>query len=158
MKPALKTTRDSICLPIQLGTFATWNMMSNLIEHCQYQVLLCAYGIPSQQCPFLSSSGSISVPIPNLHFYIIQINIMQSSIDTLKRKLQHAASPNRRLKLPPRRRPVAHLPPRHHHRHSDASLRSQSVGISSFEAAGAGAWNRERVVNVDGVICAGAKR
>lgn len=82
---------------------------------------------------------------------------MQRRISTPKVKLQHAASRGRRLKLPSRGRPVEPIPGVRRHRHSDVSLRSQSVRVSSSEGANAGAWPPERVVNVGGVICAGAK-
>lgn len=100
---------------------------------------------------------SISIPVQNRHPHIIQINQMQPAQTTRKHEPQHRTPGTGRLEVPPRRRPPAHLPLRHRHRNAHAPLRSQRVRIRGVESAGAAAEVRERVVDVDGVVCAGAE-
>ena len=82
---------------------------------------------------------------------------MQPPIITPKHKTQGATCSNRRLKLPRCRRPPACLPLRDRHRYIHAPLRSQSVGITGNEIAGAAAPVCEGIIDVDGVVCAGAE-
>lgn len=63
----------------------------------------------------------------------------------------------RRLKVPPRRRPPAQLPLRHRHWNTHAPPRGQRVRVRGVEAALPATEVRERVVDVDGVVCAGAE-
>ncbi len=82
---------------------------------------------------------------------------MQPSQTTPKHKPQHSTPPTWRLKLPPRRRPPANLPLRHRHGNTHTPPRRQRVRISGVETARAAAEVRERVVDVDGVVGAGAE-
>lgn len=82
---------------------------------------------------------------------------MQTAVITSKHKTQRATCSKRCLKLPRCRRPAANLPLGHRHRYIHAPLRKQSVGITGNEVAGAAAPICEGVVDVDGVVCAGAK-
>lgn len=74
-----------------------------------------------------------------------------------KHKPQRPVRSRRRLELPPRRRPPAHLPLGHRHRHADALGRCQGVRVRGGERAGAAAEVGEGVVDVDRVVCAGAE-
>lgn len=76
---------------------------------------------------------------------------------TPKHKPQHPAPRNGRLKLPPRRRPPANLSLRHRHRNTHTSPRNQRVRVSGAETAGTAAEVRKGIVDVDGVVCAGAQ-
>lgn len=82
---------------------------------------------------------------------------MQPPLTTPKHKAQRRTPPNRCLELPPRRRPPANLPLRHRHRNAHAPPGSQRVWISGGEGARAAAEVRERVVDADGVVRAGAE-
>ena len=99
---------------------------------------------------------SISIPLQNPHPHVIQINQMQPPLTAPKHEPQRPA-PHRRLELPPHRRPPAHLPLRHRHRDAHAPRRRQRVRIRGVESAGAAAEVREGVVDVDGVVRAGAQ-